>query len=322
MDAAIAQTIIIDWLSFTCQVQDPRDVIRFLGLMDCPWIERRGKNGYRMCLSFLDITVCYDGQPGMGIWCEMSGQGCRAFERISSMGWDALLRLLHQSQAHITRLDIAGDDRAEILPLPKLVSDARAGNYVSKAKSVQLVQTYDTCGVCEGTTINIGSPQSLTKIRIYDKAAEQGKPDDGPWVRVELQLRNERAGAMLHTILNSSVGEAYGGVLLHYLRFVQPQKDDRNKSRWPMRRYWQRYIGTANRISLYSAPGLDYTEAQCKHYVIEQAGNAVDACLKMYGVEKFLELVANRHVRQNPKYSQIVEKYHAKRGKAALPQGK
>lgn len=321
MDFAITQTIMIDWLAFTiCFWDDPRDVIRLLGLSDCPWIEQRGKNGYRACLSFLGIAVHYDGQPNMGIWCEMSGQGCRAFESISSVGWDALLRFLNRSQAHITRLDIAGDDRAGILPMARLTADVRAGNYVAKARRAQCVQAYDKSGASEGTTIYIGSPKSLTKIRIYDKAAEQGKPEEGPWVRVELQLRNERAEAMLREVLATSPGEAYCGVLVHYLRFLQPQKGDNNKSRWPMRRYWERYTGNANRISLYSAPGLDYSEEQCKHYVVEQAGNAIDACVQMYGVDAFLALIAHRHARRNPKYTQLVEKHYQANRPKAIPQ--
>lgn len=307
--------IIIDWLSFTCRTSSPNEVIDLLGLVDLPWITGRGRNGYRDSLHCLDITICFAGQPGMGVWCELSGQGCRAFETLSTLGWDYLLGRILAPDVHVTRLDVSGDDRQGILPLEKIVSDGRHGNYVAKAKSCQIYQGHHN-GTPIGTTVYFGSSGSKVRIRIYDKAAEQHHSLSEHWVRCEIQLRDERASTFLAIASDSTLGQTYSGVLANYLRFVRPMKGDSNKSRWPTRPYWSRFLGTTECISIYSTPGLEYTEEMCRQYVANQAGNAIAAAIEMYGVDGFLRLIDQRAIRPNPKYNELVANHFAR--KAAI----
>lgn len=46
-----------------------------------------------------------------------------------------------------------------------------------------------------GTTMYIGSRQSTTMLRVYDKAAEQDEP--GPWVRIEIEVHSPLARNLL-----------------------------------------------------------------------------------------------------------------------------
>lgn len=46
----------------------------------------------------------------MGVWCEMSGQGCRTFESFSSRSWESLFSWIAAQELKITRLDVAFDD--------------------------------------------------------------------------------------------------------------------------------------------------------------------------------------------------------------------
>lgn len=300
--------ISIDWLSFTMKHPDPTTVIQLLGLSDMPWAHAKGRNGYRNSLRFLDVVICYDGQPGMGVWCELSGKGCRAFETLSQVGWDSLLQRLLRSDIHITRLDVAGDDRVGILSMRRLVLDAQHGNYISRLRGCRIYQDREK-GHLTGTTVYFGKGTSRVQIRIYDKAAEQHLPGNTHWVRCELQLRDDRAFRFLAIATESNIGETYSGVLANYLRFVTPSKSDTNKSRQSVCPYWRRFLGEAERVSVYFPPGLDYTEAQCINYVVNQAGNAIAALIDIYGVDQLVSMLGRRTIRPNPKYAQLVEKH-------------
>ena len=77
-----------------------------------------------------------------------------------------------------------------------------------------------------------------------------------------------------------NIGEAFAGVLLNYLRFVEPDDGDSNKSRWKMTGYWAALIGDAGRIKIFTLPGSDYNMEKCRHFVVNMAGNAIDAVLQ------------------------------------------
>ena len=120
-------------------------------------------------------------------------------------------------------------------------------------------------------------------------------------------MRDDRATQF--TKIPLPVGQAFAGVLLNYLRYVDPIDTDENRWRWPMREYWSNLVDDAEKISIYRTPGMEYNEERCKNYVINQAGNAIDACIQMYGEDEFIKMVQEREVKQNPKYTMIVEQH-------------
>ena len=110
MNANINENVVLyDWLSFTTKQHTPEEVIEALGLSHCPWTETKGARGYRDRLYFGSISVHYNGREDMGVWCEMSGQGCRSFEDLSTLAnkWDDVFHFIHSNALHITRLDVA-----------------------------------------------------------------------------------------------------------------------------------------------------------------------------------------------------------------------
>ena len=125
---------------------------------------------------------------------------------------------------------------------------------------------------------------------------------------VELQLRDDRA-IEFTKIPDLSIGERFSGVLLNYLRYVVPDPEDSNRWRWPMAVYWLHMLELLTPISVFTSPGMDYNLDRCKNFVINQAGNALDALIKLYGITEFHRLIENRDVRANPKYKQLVHKY-------------
>lgn len=300
VDSRAAENIVIyDWLSFTSKAHSPEELISALGLAHVPWTETKGARGYRDRKYFSCISVHYNGRADMGVWVEMSGQGCRTFESLSSVGWEGIFSFIRENGLKITRLDVAYDDHSGILNIRDIVEDTQNGMYVIKS------DYWETVLSSKGSTVQIGSPQSKVLIRIYDKAAERGKPDKH-WIRCEMQLRDDRA--VQFTKIPLPIGQAYAGVLLNYLRYVEPGEDS-NKWRWPMRDYWCNLVEDAERISIYQSPGMEYNEERCKRYVVNQAGNAIDACIQMYGLYEFEKMIQERPVSHNPKYDMVVKQH-------------
>jgi DNA relaxase NicK len=300
VDSNIAENIVVyDWLSFTSHTHTPDELISALGLGSAPWTTTKGARGYQDRRYFSCISIHYNGRADMGVWVEMSGQGCRTFETLSKVGWDNLFKFIRENNLKITRLDVAYDDHTGVLNMRRIVEDTQSGMFISKSNY------WETVLSSKGSTVQIGSPQSKVLIRIYDKAAERGKPDEH-WIRCEIQMRDDRA--VCFTEIPLPIGMAYAGVLLNYLRFVQPGEDS-NQWRWPMTDYWAALVEDVQRISIYRTPGMEYNEERCKHYVVEQAGNAIDACIKMYGVTEFQQMIEHRKTMPNPKYDVLVQQH-------------
>lgn len=298
----VQNIVLYDWLSFTTKQFNVEQLIDVLGLSDCPWTITKGARGYQDRKYYGSISIHYNGRDDMGIWCEMSGQGCRTFESYSPVGWPALFDWVLSHRCNVTRLDVAYDDHTGILSMQDIVQDTMSGMWVSKS-SKWLCEIGDS-----GVTVNIGSSKSDILIRIYDKAAERGIPDEH-WVRCEMQLRDDRASAFLK--LRQDIGAAFSGVIYNYLRYVDFSEEDSNRWRWPMKPYWSDLIQDAEKISLWTSPGTDYNEQRLCNYVFNLAGNAIDAALKMYG-DQFFEMLKYRSSRPNPKYTQLIDEHERK----------
>lgn len=294
--------VIYDWLSITSRRHTVQEMIDLIGLENAPWEEGKGAHGYKKRLYWNCISIFYDGSSiSMGVWLEMSGQGCRAFETFGHGYYNFLFDEVkkYPDLMHITRLDIAFDDHTGILDMNVLVFDTVSGRYVAKAKSWECIQSD------KGQTVVIGSKSSPVLIRIYDKARERNCTPGTHWIRIELQLRDDRCKQFIH--LNLSPGEAFSGILLNYLRYVLPDSDDSNKSRWPMTSYWSELVGECEKISLYTKPGVEYNLSRCERIVFNQYGNAIDALLQGYPIEYFLKKLATRGTAWNPKYDKVIE---------------
>lgn len=298
--------ILYDWLSFSAKWQDPHYMTSLLGLSALPWQHIKGARGYQERLYFNAISIHYNGRQDMGVWCEMSGQGCRAFETLSTLGgdkWQSLFGAITQRGLNITRLDVAYDDHTGTLDIDQIIQDVRKQEYISRLEYWEIIES------SKGKTVQVGSPQSDILIRIYDKARERNCPAGEHWIRCELQLRRDRAVAF--TQLPQAIGAAYCGVVMNYLRFVEPMEGDANRWRWPLKPYWADFLCNANAIRLYRSPGLEYNLDRCQRYVIRQAGNAIDAYIQIVGLPSFLDELHRRPVMRNPKYDRLIAEYIA-----------
>lgn len=298
----VAENIVIfDWLSFTSKIHTPQELMDALGLSQFKWTQTKGGKGYRDRFYFNAISIHYNGRDDMGVWVEISGQGCRAFESLSGVSWERLFFFIRENGLKITRLDIAYDDHTGVLPMSRIVQDTQCGMFIGRS------EYWETVLSSKGSTVQIGSSQSKVVIRIYDKAAERKCEDGTHWIRCEIQLRDDRA--LQFTKIPMPIGQAFAGVLLNYLRYVEPSDEDTNRWRWPMTDYWMNLVDDAQRISIYRTPGMEYNEERLKNYVINQAGNAIDCMIKMYGVDEVLQMIEDRPTAKNPKYELLLKNH-------------
>lgn len=303
IDGAHSQNcILFDWLTFTTAIYDEQSIRDMLGLSGVSFQQiDKGRYGYRKRLSFENINIYYDGAENMGVCVDITGSGCRAFETYSSVTWDQLFSELRSQpdDFNITRLDCAFDDHTGVLDIDRMRDDTDDHHYVSRSRQWKV--EYGS----EGCTIYHGSSRSDMYIRIYDKAAQQDI-EDMHWIRVELQMRGTVATGFMDGALMRPIGEQFRGVLYNYLRYVSPVEDT-NMSRWPMTDYWEALLDGVGRIRCWFAPGVDYSVWKLRDYVINQAGNALDCYLKIFGVDDLVRELGKRSIRRSPKYDRLLE---------------
>jgi DNA relaxase NicK len=302
--------ILIDWLTFVDHLHStPQDVMSFLGLPEnrIPWVySQKFRNGYPEHYFWHNITISfgadnerwYDSPSkvhhDMGICVNFSGQGCRAFEseggdwlnlfkrfqgdlptKLVAEMPDAFVRAFKERKRfNITRLDLAFDDHNDMIDIHRIAYDVRDRNYVSKSTYSEILWSDNQESDIQGISVGIGSKRSDVYIRIYDKAAERGFKDRH-WVRVELQLRHDRAiMAMAHFLHTKHIGIVFSGVLRNYITFRSPSFDS-NKSRWPIAYYWQRVLGQMEKISLWIKPGEPYNIHKSETWLKKQYGQLI-----------------------------------------------
>ena len=302
----MSDMVIYDWLAFTSKIHSPDDFIRLLGLDDpaIVWEVTKGAHGYRDRLYWEQISIFYNGRPGDGIWCEMSGQGCRAFETFGSGDYDAIFDEIcyNSGQMNLTRLDVAFDDHGGILDIEQICEDVREQRYVSRFRGWMVTHSDG------GSSVVLGSQKSEILVRIYDKAAERGFTDGRHWVRVELQMRRDRARAFLDAA--GDVGTRFRGVLANYVRFVDESDGyDSNRWRWPCKSYWAKLLDGVVKIQLFSKPGTEYNMINLENFVFTQAGGAIYTYLETHTIEEFLSGLRCRGTQLNPKYAALIAEY-------------
>lgn len=321
---------LIDWLTFVAK-GDSVDYIKWLLGLDSPqipWeVEEKFRNGYPLQCYWNGITISYGAdlekyykdpakvRHDMGICVNLSGTGCRAFESYGHGDWFRLLGYLfrdttdpaaHQNgykAYNVTRLDLAYDDHIGLLNMFRMELDTRDRNYVSPSKYSEIIWSDNQEDDIQGMTIQIGSDKSDVKIRIYDKAAER-KYKDRYWIRVELQLRSERALIAARLLLEERhIGRTASGILRNYLTFRESSQDS-NKSRWPIADYWDKVLMDMEKISLWISPGEPYNFSKTEHWLVKQYGQAIVVLDKLhdpfYLIDKCKQIYPLREL--SPKY--------------------
>ena len=320
---------LIDWLTVVFHDCRVSDILELLGLpVSTPWQEKQiFRNGYPMqtfwngiCISWgADDVRFYSSSDGksaeakvrhdMGICLNLSGSGCRAFEQYGRGDWMELLKYIctKKGKINITRLDLAYDDHTGVLDIHRIRSDVEDRNYVSRARQAFVIWSDNLNEDIQGMTIEVGSRQSRVLIRIYDKAAERGFDHTKHWIRVEVQLREQRAmAAVAELVQNQHVGKTAAGIVRNYCTFRIPSGDT-NKSRWPIADYWDKLLMDMDRISLWISPGEPYNFSKTEKHMLEQYGQAFITYYRVHGeLRSFLDMCERRFPELKDKYKTVI----------------
>jgi phage replication initiation protein len=212
-----------------------------------------GHHGYRAGLRVGKAVVLYDGQPGMGVHLSMMGEACGDYAaRHGVTAWQHFARQVLARGGTPTRGDLAIDDFTGAVTVDQMLAEARAGRTRTRARKAQHVTEFDLAGdeapagAAHGGTLYIGKRTSRVMVRAYDKGAQQGTAY--PWLRVELELKRERAAELFHLLAaDRDPGELAAGFLRDTLAFVQPTGDS-NRARWPLAAWWDAWLGDVARL--------------------------------------------------------------------------
>ncbi|MGB4599741.1 MAG: replication initiation factor domain-containing protein [Trichlorobacter sp.] len=243
--------VLLDWVSFTLPNPCPENAAKLMHLDLNAFTELdRGGMGYKKSYRFGNITILCDGSDSMGCHVSMSGQGCRLYESTGHKNWRDLFALVRVMRGSFTRLDIAFDTVDSSLQIGKIQEALRNGqvkSIFSKGREIRSFALGSDGQSDRGNSIYLGSPTSRVQFRIYDKAAEQQV--DGSWVRLELQLRKERADLAVDAIISSDeVGLVGTGIINKYLSFIN--LDDSNRSRCSLLSWWSAWLQHTEKLKL------------------------------------------------------------------------
>ena len=273
-------TSCVDW--FSCTFRDCKNWQEIAGVffidLDKFEVSDGGFNGYKKKAVYEHIHIFYDGTPQMGVFINLSGQGCRQMEEILeylSMDWKDFFGYVRGFNINITRLDIAIDDFKGIFKIKQLESCLKRGCVISKFRKARNFETIEIeTGKTEGQTLYFGKKDVV--IRFYDKYQERlaknkiFNDDITFWNRTELQLRGDRAKSAIDIIVdnNHDLGEFVKGVLNRYIAF-KLKGTDSNKSRWDNTRWWDKFLGDVEKISL-SMQAPDKSVLRTKNWIDTQ----------------------------------------------------
>jgi len=331
---------LIDWLTVVFHGVHLDEIQSVLGLTGAEWQSTTSFiNGYPMDTFFSNIHIRWGADDprfyrdsfdkngvfhsaaskarmDMGICLDMSGQGCRSFEEYSKVSWFDLIDRIFKmgGRVNVTRLDLAYDDHSGLLNIWQMRRDVEDRNYISKSKKSLIIWSDDQEHDIQGLTLQIGSKSSPVLIRIYDKAAERGYGSERHWIRVELQLRDDRAQEALKLLWErESVGLVASGIIRNYCCFVVPSADT-NRSRWQTAEYWVRVLEGMEKLRVWVAPGEPYNFSKAENHMIHQYGQFMQVVKRIYGsLDSFYDRCCAAHPALKPKYRSAIAEFEYQR---------
>ena len=314
--------VLVDWLTFSVKEQDPAKVIReYLGL-DPELFQDAGYGllGYNRVLRFSDICVCYEPRENdffrdMGVCVSMSGNGCRAFETMSKLtqaGQDSVFPTLFQllaadETANVSRLDIACDDREGFLNMEEIVEKVQANEINSRMTKRSVIVSFDGTQR-SGSTIYLGAPSSDFRVRIYDKALEEGV--DGHWIRVELVMRHKNAAAFAEQMNSApSVGKLAAQVVNDKFSFIE--RDDSNITRCTVCGWWRSFVDELESVRLVARCVIQHSVERIENWIESQVGPSLAVILNTLGWPHLFELARAAAGRLSARQLSLISDYNA-----------
>lgn len=237
-----------------------RDVLQLKA--DYMLLEDYGQYGYESQYVLGDISIMCSTNEQLGVLLELKGRGCRQMESYllaQERSWyDFMLDCL-TAGGKMKRFDLAINDKAGILDIPKLKVKYKAGECMTLFRNQKGYDGTEKCGndipQNTGETLYLGSTSSELYMCIYQKNYEQsvkkGIELDECEIknRFEIRLKNERAYYAVVDLLTYHDAEHTAfSIINHYVRFLK-RNDTLPKGSWELDKDWAWFIGE-NRESI------------------------------------------------------------------------
>lgn len=192
----------VDWITATCENDRPASQQAKFGMAGYGYLKAYHANQEAKPWSFMGFHGWKAGQLCWGG--SMERAIIRAYGEASNMSW----RMAGANATNVSRLDLAvtfhprdrGNDLARLIA--EVILSNRDKGSVRKDKKLALIE-----GFGAGDTLYIGSRKSQTFCRVYDKAAQSQSPENKGLWRVELELKDDRAKAVMGALQKSSNAE-------------------------------------------------------------------------------------------------------------------
>jgi len=239
----------IDWLAFTVPQATMDEVRTVLG---GEWFQT--ETGFR---GYPTSWLTTNGRQGVGKLGTGAHRNPKEVHVDLSGGivstWDetkvrTVLAWVFAKQGHVTRMDVALDDRMASVSVEQIRRAVEAGQAVTRSQKFQVLQGSSLRdGSSRGETLYFGSRESQTMLRVYDKRLEleqKGREEAKDYgVRWELELKQDRAQACAKALMNlepEDWRECLVGVLRSYVDFRETTREAEawEKYRAPLLSWW------------------------------------------------------------------------------------
>jgi DNA relaxase NicK len=216
---------------------------------------------------------------------------------VENVDFDYVVRLVDR-HGNCTRVDVAFDDRSGSFEVRDFADAFLNGVAIvtryrkwREIQSGRVASDEDVGNEYQGHTFYLGSSQSASSIRVYDKRAEmeaKGELEDNrPWVRVEFQARDNVASRLLAHIVEGGL-DRLAEVVSSYCQWRVPSEDT-NKSRWPVVPFWNALMGSVRRAL--NLPGRVDSVARSIDWIERQVTVTLVALQQALGPVRFGEVV-------------------------------
>lgn len=343
--------VLPDWLTFTVKADNPNDVIRdWLG-MEPDLFESfpYGINGYLQSKRFSSIIVAYSGYETslfssveMGVCVSMSGEGCRTFDRYSTLGFMGLAEKLARNMYEVdaetgdwkrierkscicncSRFDIACDDKSGLLDMglmfKKLILLHEYNSRMRKPKAV-LGKDGDEW---DGRTLYVGCPSSSFRMRIYDKAQEQKEKGNwkesvkDSWIRVEMVMKDENAAGFLKELVKmGNVGKLAAQVLNDKFRFIE--RDDSNISRCSVSDWWASFVEEVDSVVIFSRTAIQHSLHRVETWLRNQVSSSMAMIVLTMGYGRLRDIALEGEERLSRRQEALVHDFNAHRAASVV----
>lgn len=279
---------------------------------ECFILENHAFYGYTSQHILGDIIIMISDDQKKGCLLELKGKGCRQFESyLNGQGrtWYDFFYTVQENKGVLKRIDLAINDRAGWLDIPRLAEKCRREEYTTLFRSYrnyqsgELIRAREEDASMMGNTLYLGSLKSEIYFCIYEKDYEQyirnGIPVEDADVknRFEIRLKDARAKHAIEDLLmHGDAGATAFGIINRYVCFLEPVMEN-GKEKFVVDAAWQRFLGEEERIVKLTDAPEPYTLERTLNWITRQVAPSFKMLRKLSeirGEEDTLEQIIER----------------------------